>query len=142
MTEQPAPRSVAPDYRLQWYRPRMSTWWWLRKRSYLLFILRELSSVFVAWTVVFLLMLIWAVGRGEREYADFLDWASAPWVVGLNVITLAFLVYHAVTWFNLTPKAMVLKVRGRSVPAALIAASAFAGWAVVSVVVAAFVLGS
>jgi fumarate reductase subunit C len=130
------------DYRLQWYRPPMSTWWWLRKRSYLLFILRELSSVFVAWTVVFLLLLIWAVGRGQREYESFIDWAGSPWVVGLNIVTLAFLVYHAITWFNLTPKAMVLKVRGRSVPGTLIAGSAFAGWAVVSVVVALLVLGS
>jgi fumarate reductase subunit C len=71
-----------------------------------------------------------------------LDWAAAPWVVALNVVTLAFLVYHAVTWFNLTPKAMVLQLRGRRIPGALIAGSAFAGWAVVSVVVALFVLRS
>ena len=30
------------------YRPKMSTTWWLRKKSYFLFMLRELSSVFIA----------------------------------------------------------------------------------------------
>ena len=87
------------------YRPRMSTWWRLRKRSYLAFMLRELSSVFVAWAVVFLLLLVRAMGRGPSAYRDFLGWADTPWVVVLNVVTLAFLVYHAITWFNLTPKA-------------------------------------
>ena len=40
------------------YRPRVSRFWWLRRRSYLLFVLRELSSVFVAWFVVYLLLLV------------------------------------------------------------------------------------
>ena len=44
----------------------MSTYWWLEKRAYLLFILRELSSVFVAWFVVFLLLLVAAVSQGRR----------------------------------------------------------------------------
>ena len=34
------------------YRVRMSTYWWLGRRAYLKFILREISSVFVAWFVL------------------------------------------------------------------------------------------
>jgi fumarate reductase subunit C len=58
----------------------------------------------------------------------------------LNVVTLAFVLYHAVTWFQLTPKAMVVRLRGRRVPGAAIAASAYAGWVVVSGLVAWLVL--
>ena len=60
------------------YRRPMSTWWWTRKRSYFVFVMRELSSIFVAWFVVFLLLLVRAVGRGEAAYDDFLDWAGSP----------------------------------------------------------------
>jgi fumarate reductase subunit C len=107
----------------------------LRKRSYVAFILRELSSVFVAWSVVFVLLLVRAAGKGSGSYADFLAWADTPWVVVLNVVTLAFIVYHSVTWFRLTPKAMVVRLRGRLVPGAAIAGSAFAGWVVVTLFV-------
>lgn len=100
------------------------------------FILRELSSVFVAWSVVFLLLAVRAVGEGQTAYRDFLDWAATWWVVGLNVVTLAFLVYHAVTWFDLTPKAVVVKVRSRRVPDAAIAGQAYVGWIVVSALIA------
>jgi fumarate reductase subunit C len=43
-----------------------------------LFVLRELSSVFVAWFVVYLLLLITAVYRGSDSYRQFLDWAGNP----------------------------------------------------------------
>ena len=130
-----APR-IYTDYHPRWYRQPVSTWWWLRRRSYVAFILREVSSVFVAWSVLFLLMLIRAVGNGAGGYADFVDWADTPWVVLLNVVTLAFITYHSVTWFQLTPKAMVVRLRGRVVPGVAIAGSAFAGWVVVSLFVA------
>jgi fumarate reductase subunit C len=130
-----APRTYT-DYHPRWYREPVSTWWWLRRRSYVAFILRELSSLFVAWSVVFVLLLVRAVGNGPSSYADFLDWAATPWVVLLNVVSLAFIVYHSLTWFQLTPKAMVVRLRGRRVPAAAIAGSAFAGWVVVSLFVA------
>jgi fumarate reductase subunit C len=128
------------DYHPRWYRARISTWWWLGRPTYVAFILREVSSVFVAWTVVFLLLLLRAVGSGSGAYADFLEWAGTPWVVALNVVTLAFVVYHAVTWFQLTPKAMVVRLGGRRVPGRAIAASAYAGWVVVSALVAWLVL--
>ena len=114
------------------YRRPVSTWWWLRKRSYLLFVLRELSSVFVAWFVAFLLVMITAVGRGESSYERFLDVASHPVLVAINLIAFAFLVLHVVTWFALTPQAMVVRLGGRRVPGSVILASQYAGLVVVS----------
>ena len=114
------------------YRPRVSTWWWTRKRTYLLFVMRELSSIFIAWFVVFLILLVFAVGRSEAAYRRFLDWASAPWVVGLNVLALAFVLLHTVTWFSLTPQAMDVRLDGRKVPGFHIIAGQYTGLVVVS----------
>lgn len=114
------------------YRRPISTWWWVRKRSYFWFVMRELSSLFVAWYVVFLLLFIRAVGQGEEAYADFLDAAGSPVLVVINVVAFGFIVLHAVTWFSLTPKAMAVQVRGRPVPAVLIIGAQYAGLAVVS----------
>jgi fumarate reductase subunit C len=116
----------------RFYRPRVSTWWWTRKRTYFVFVMRELSSIFIAWFVVYLLLLLRAVGRGAAAYDDFLDWASSPFVVVLNVVALLFVGLHVVTWFNLTPQAMAVRVRGRVVPASLIIASQYAGLVLVS----------
>ncbi len=124
-----AQRTPADD---QLYRRPMSTWWWLRKRSYFVFVMRELSSIFVAWFVVFLLLLVRAVGRGEAAYDDFVDWAGSPVIVALNIVAAAFLVLHTVTWFSLTPQAMPPKVRGIAVPPLLVIAAQYVGLAVVS----------
>ena len=91
--------------------------------------MRELSSIFIAWFVVFLLLLLRAVTLGAAEYADFLDWAASPWVVVLNTIAAAFLVLHVVTWFSLTPKAMAISVRGRPVPSVAVIAGQYAALA-------------
>ena len=45
---------------------------------------------------------------------------------------MGFLVLHTVTWFNLTPQAMAVRVRGRPVPPALVIASQYVGLAIVS----------
>jgi fumarate reductase subunit C len=113
-------------------RQPMSTWWWLRKRTYFVFVMRELSSLFVAWYVLFLLLLVRAVDRGDAAYADFLDWADSPLIVAINVVAFAFIVLHTVTWFSLTPQAMDLRVGGRPVPGWQIIAGQYAGLAVVS----------
>lgn len=114
------------------YRRPVSTWWWIRKRTYFVFVMRELSSIFIAWFVVFLLLLLRAVTDGPAAYDNFLDWASSPFVVGLNVVAAAFLVLHVVTWFSLTPQAMAIRVRGRPVPSVAIVGAQYAGLAGVS----------
>ena len=129
------------NYHPRWHRKPMSTYWWLERRSYLAFILREVSSVFIAWLVVFLMLLVRAVGRGDASYQQFLEWSGRPLLVVLNIVSLSFVVFHAITWFNLAPKAMVVYVRQRPVPGRLIAASNYLAWAVASGLVAWLILG-
>ena len=114
------------------YRRPISTWWWLRKRSYFLFVMRELSSIFVAWLVLFLLLFVEAVFEGEDAYRDFLDRASSGPLLVLNVVAFAFLLLHTVTWFGVTPQAMDLRVGGRKVPTAAVLGAQYAALVVVS----------
>jgi fumarate reductase subunit C len=134
-------RPVYTEFHPRWYRTRMSTYWWLRRGSYLVFILRELSSLFIAWFVVYLLLLVGAVSQGKDSYREFLGWSASPAVLLLNVVSLFFVVFHAVTWFNLAPQAMVVHVRGKRVPGTWIAASNYAAWALLSALVAWLLLG-
>lgn len=122
------------------YRRRVPVLWWLRKRTYFVFVMRELSSIFIAWLVLYLLLFVRAVGNGEAAYEEFLDDAASPWLVTINVIAFAFIVLHTVTWFSLTPQAMVVRLRGRQVPGVAIIVAQYAGLAVVSAFVAWLVL--
>lgn len=122
-----------------YHRP-ISLVWWLERRSYLIFVLRELSSVFVAWFVVYLLLLVNAVSDGAASYERFVELSGRPWMLALNVIAMLFVLLHVVTWFGLAPKAMVVRVRGRRIPARLILVGHYAAWVVLSAVVAWVVL--
>ena len=66
------------EYHPRWHRTRVSTYWWMHRWSYLAFILRELSSIFIAWFVVYLLLLVRAVTQGDSHYQQFLGWFSPP----------------------------------------------------------------
>jgi fumarate reductase subunit C len=128
------------------YRKRTPVFWWVRKPTYFLFVMRELSSFFVAWFVGYLLLLLHAVSQGEAAYRDFMADADAWWLVAINVVAFAFVVLHTITWFHLTPKAMVLQVprhprvparlRGWTAPAWLIIASQYAGLVLMTAVIA------
>src|SRR5689334_22007120 len=120
------------EYLPKSYRRRVSTYWWLARWPYLKFILRESSSVFVAWTVVMTLLGIHALKRGSAEYEEFEHWLRSPFVLALNVISLFFLIFHAVTWFNLAPKAMALRLRGKRLPDLAVATPNYIVWLVIS----------
>ena len=127
--------SVYTDYHHRWLRRPISTYWWLEKPAYLAFILREGSCVFVAWVVIYLLMLVRAVGKGEAGYQQFLAWSAAPGIVILNVVTFAFVTYHAATFFQAAPQAMVVHVGHNRVPPRLVLAGHYLAWLAASAVV-------
>jgi len=123
-------------YHPQWLRQPVSTYWWLQKPAYFLFIMRELSSVFVGWFVVFLLMLIRAVNAGSASYQQFLAWSGTWPIVLLNIVSLFFIVFHAITFFGAAPQALVVRLAGRRVPGSAILAGHYAAMLAASVVVA------
>jgi len=127
--------SAQTDYHPRWLRRRVSTYWWLEKRSYFAFVLREGSCLFVAWFVVYLLLLIRRVLMGDAAYQEFLAWSARPPVLLLNIVSFLFLILHAVTFFDAAPRALVVHVGARRVPERLIALSHYAAWVVASALV-------
>jgi fumarate reductase subunit C len=134
-------RPAYTEYHPRWYRTRTPTLWWLGRGTYLAFILRELSSLFVAWVILFLLLLTGAVRQGEDAYQRFLAWSKHPAVLALNLLALFFVVFHAITWFQLAPQALIVRLRGRRLPGTWIAASNYLAWALASALVAWLILG-
>jgi fumarate reductase subunit C len=135
-----SPTPVYSGYHPRWYRPRVSTYWWLWRWGYLKFILRELSSVFVASFVVLTLLQLYALKQGPEAYAAFQEWLKTPWVLALNAVSLFFVVLHTITWFNLAPRAMVVRMRGKRMPDRLVAGANYAAWLIVSGITAWLIL--
>jgi len=118
----------------------VSTYWWLGRWYYLKFVLRELSSIFVAYFVVITLLQIHSISRGPAAYARFEERMRNPLMIALDAISFLFVLFHTISWFNLAPRAMVVRLGGKRVPEILIAGSNYVAWLVISASVAWFIL--
>jgi fumarate reductase subunit C len=109
----------------------MPATWWLHNIYLKLFMIRELTSVFVAGYAVFLMVLISKVNHPEA----FQDTLLCPGALVFQLIALPFVIFHSVTWFNLTPKAIVLFRGEERVRPLWIAGGHYALWVIVSLVI-------
>ncbi len=128
-------------YHPRWYRSRVSTYWWIRRWKHFKFILRELTSIAVAYFVILMLLLLGALSEGRAGYEAFLELMQTPVAIVINVIAFLFALYHTITWFNLAPSAMPIRVGGKRLPGWMVALPNYIAWLAVSAVVAWFVLG-
>ncbi len=127
-----------PEYRLyhpKWHRRRIPIFWWLKKLPYTKFILREMTSLAVLYAVVLLLLQLVALSRGEADYNRFLDVLRRPRLLAVHTVVLLGLVFHTLTWLNLAPRALVLRLGGRRVPDRLILAGHYLGWLAVTALI-------
>jgi fumarate reductase subunit C len=122
------------------YRPPRDRLWFARSRHYIFFVLRELTSVFVAWSIVYLLLLVDAVLGGTLQ--DFAALAARPWMIAINVLALVATAFHTITFLNLAPKATVVRLDGWRVPAWMIQGGNHSAWVLVSALIAYFILRS
>jgi len=109
--------------------------WWLHNYHLTLFMIRELTSVFVAGYAVFLMVMLYRYGQSAERFHEFYLTLQSPWSVVLHLIVLAFVVFHSLTWFNLTPKVVILWRGEEKVSPALIIAAHYGLWLVVSLVI-------
>jgi fumarate reductase subunit C len=127
-------------YHPRWYRRRVSVWWWLQNRTYAGFVLRELTSVFVAFVALVYLWQLRALVQGPEAYAQFLARLGTPLFLVLHAVTFVAVLFHSITWFNLAPRAMVVRLQGKRVPDQIVIGLNYAAWVVLSVVIAVIVL--
>jgi len=130
----PNARSVPPHtpYHPRWYRTPVSTYWWMQQWSYFRFVLRELTSLGVAYSCVILLCFIRALSLGPEAYEALQRRLASPIVILFTSISLLFVLFHTITWFSLSAHAMAVRVGGKRIPGVLITASNYVAWLVVS----------
>ena len=117
------------------YRTRVPIFWWVRKWVHVRFITRELTSVFVGAYAIVLLFQIRALTQGADAYASFLEWLKNPVVIIFHGIAFLFVVFHSITWFNLAPKALVLRFGKKRIPNFVIVTLNYLAWGVCSMMI-------
>ena len=119
----------------------VSNTWWLEKKQYILFVIRELTSIFVAGYCLFLLFFILKIGDENETYKLLIIFLKSPLSFVLHLISFPFILYHTITWFNLTPKIMVLQIGEEKVPKELIAGLVYISWGLLSLILIWLILG-
>ena len=117
------------------YMRKVERSWWLQHPRYVAYMIRELTSLFVGLYCALLAIGLMRLAQGQAAWDGFVAAFSSPPGVVFQLLCLVFAVYHSVTWFALTPKAMPLMVRGEPVPGKLIVGAHYLAWAAVSAVV-------
>jgi fumarate reductase subunit C len=123
-----------------YYYPKLPATWWLKNPRYFRFMIREVTSVFIAIFLVELLVELNQLSHGPGAYGAFVERLRSPGWIVFHVVALAFALYHSVTWFNLTGVVQVVRVGERQLPPTVVVAGAFAGWGVVSLLILCFFL--
>ena len=124
------------------YQKPISNTWWLKRKPYVLFMIREITSVFVAGYCVFLISLIFNLGQGPVAYNNLIITLKSPISMALHLIAFIFVLYHTITWFNLTPKILVLYKGEERISQKLIAGIFYIGWIIISIIIVWLILGS
>lgn len=110
--------------------------WYRRNPRFMAYVLREGTSVFLAIYALILLRGLTALAAGPEPYAHWLESLASPLSVMLHVVILAAAVYHALTWFQVAPKATPpLRFGGKPVPDETIIRGGYAACAVASLVI-------
>ncbi|MBI4192703.1 MAG: fumarate reductase subunit C [Betaproteobacteria bacterium] len=106
--------------------------WVFRHPRYLRYMTRELSCLFIG---AYTLLLVAGIGRlaeGPAAYEAFLEALKSPLSIAFHVLALGFAIYHSITWFNLTPKALPVQIGEEFAPDWVITGAHHVIWVLLS----------
>lgn len=109
--------------------------WFFRQPRYLRYMAREVTCIFIGLHALILLVALRRLSEGREAWEVFLQNLTGPAGVLLQLVILAFAVYHSTSWFNVTPKAMPVQIGEKFLPGAVIIGAHYAGWLAVTAVV-------
>jgi fumarate reductase subunit C len=132
------PRTAPGTKTKEYVRPIPATWW-LSRPAYTKFMVRELTSAFLAGYAVFLVILV-RDARDEAAFSGLFNALKSPVSIVLHLIVLAFALFHSITFFDLTPRVLRAHRGEERVPDRAIAGAHYAAWLVLSLILIAIAL--
>lgn len=108
------------------------TTWYLARRRDQIHMAQELTSLFIGNYALLLLCGLRAVADGPEAYQAFVASLGSPLMLGMLWTTFAVTLFHTVSWFGVTHKAMPVQVGEDFLPPAAIVGGHYAAWVVVS----------
>ncbi|MCK3658618.1 fumarate reductase subunit C [Pasteurellaceae bacterium Pebbles2] len=88
------------------YVREMTPTWWQKSPFYRFYMLREATALPTVWFCLVLLYAVCCLGSENGFVENFIPFVQNPIVVILNLISLAGLLLHAYTLFNMTGEVM------------------------------------
>ncbi len=109
--------------------------WWMREGRYINYMIREVTCLFIAFQAVVMLIGLYRLSQGKEAYEAYLAalWSPAGLLMSLAIFAMA--VFHSISWFNVTPKAMPLWIGDKQAPGWIIVAAHYGAWFVASVII-------
>ena len=114
------------------YVRKMPATWWLRKRAYFWFMIRELTAVVMAAYCVVLLVMLYRLKQRDGSIDEFMASLQTGRSVGFHFIALVAAMFHTFTWFALVPKELVVRMGEEKLPPFVLIGAHWLAWAVVS----------
>ena len=93
-------------------RKKLGPGWWLGNRHYTIYMVRELTSFFVAVYSILYVYQIVLLATSPGSYTRYLDILKSPLMIVFSIIILGFTLFHAATWFFLIGRVQPLKFGG------------------------------
>jgi fumarate reductase subunit C len=93
---------------------------------------REATCLFIGVYTFLIVLGLRELANGPAAWQAFLESLRSPASIVFHVLALGFALYHSITWFNLTPKALPVQVGNDFLPDAAISGAHYVGWAVLS----------
>jgi len=109
--------------------------WFFRHPRYVRYMTREVTCLFIG---AYTLLMVWGLrelSQGPDAWRAFLECLASPASIVFHVLALGFALYHSVTWFNLTPKALPVQRGEEFVPDGVISGAHYVVWGLLSVAV-------
>jgi fumarate reductase subunit C len=110
--------------------------WFLRRRGYVLYVIREFTAVPIAIWMIWFLVEIGRLRDGRAGYHAHLSGAF----IAFSVVCLVFALWHSLTFLSFAGLIMRIPLGDRLVGSRVIAGGAFFGLAVASAVIIALLV--
>lgn len=115
------------------YQQTQAATWWFKNPYYRFYMLREATSVPVFLYAVWLMLGLFRFSQGAIEFNGWLALNTSGIGQLLHLIVFAAALLHAYTWFQLTPKILVLRLGSLRVPDNWVMIGHYVVWVLVTI---------